>query len=156
MSSMELMYRKTASAGLDGLGLLIALYDTLAGDLRRAAEAERRNDIAGRCREASHALVVIGHLEHWLERGSGGELAETLKSFYASLRRNIIVAQAKRSPTIFEEQMAQVLKLRAELQNMEDKGASSTEPHILPPVATQQRNEMFMPKRERRQLSWSA
>lgn len=153
---MELTYRKTAAAGLDGLGLLIALYDTLAGDLRRAAEAERRNDIARRCREASHALVVIGNLEHWLERGSGGELAETLKGFYASLRKNIIAAQAKRSPAIFEEQMALVLKLRAEFQNMEDKGAASTEPHNLPPIATQQRNELFMAKRERSQLSWSA
>jgi flagellin-specific chaperone FliS len=45
MSPTEMAYRKTAVGGASGFGLLIALYDTLAGDLRRAADAERANDI---------------------------------------------------------------------------------------------------------------
>ena len=37
MNPTELAYRKTAVEGASGFGLMIALYDTLAGNLRRAA-----------------------------------------------------------------------------------------------------------------------
>jgi flagellar biosynthetic protein FliS len=87
MNSMEMAYRKMAVGGASGLGLLIALYDTLAGDLRRAADAERANDIEKRCREANHALLVIAHLEDVLSRGVKGELTQQLAAFYSSLRR---------------------------------------------------------------------
>lgn len=125
MSPTELAYRKTAIGGASGFGLLIALYDTLAGDLRRAAEAERRNEIEKRCQEVNHALLVIAHLEDWLARGSGGELARELSHFYGSLRRNLISAQAKRSPEILEQQMELVLNFRRLWQGLEQSGSSS-------------------------------
>ena len=86
MSPTELAYRKTALGGASGFGLLIALYDTLAGDLRRAAEAERSNDLEERGRQVNHALLILAHLEEWIDRGPGGELAEQLRGFYRSLR----------------------------------------------------------------------
>ena len=54
MNRTDLAYRRTAAEAASGLGLLIALFDTLAGDLRRAAEAQRANDIERRSREARH------------------------------------------------------------------------------------------------------
>jgi flagellar secretion chaperone FliS len=126
MSPTETAYRKTALGGASGFGLLIALYDTLAGDLRRAAEAERANDIEKRCREVNHALLVIAHLEDGTSRGPGGELAQQLTAFYSSLRQKVIVAQAKRSAEILEQQMAQVLEIRAVWQGMELHSASQT------------------------------
>jgi flagellar secretion chaperone FliS len=125
MSPTEMAYRKTALGGASGFGLLVALYDTLAGDLRRAAEAERRNDIGTRCQQANHALTVIAYLEDWIDRGPGGELAQQLKAFYGSLRRKMIEAQVKRSPEMLEEQMVEVLELRAIWQAMEQPGAST-------------------------------
>jgi flagellar protein FliS len=125
MSPTEMAYRKTALGGASGFSLLIALYDTLAGDLRRAAEAERHNDIGTRCLQVNHALLVIAFLEDWIDRGPGGELAQGLQSFYSSLRRKMIEAQAKRSATILEEQMKEVLDLRAIWQAMEQPGAST-------------------------------
>ena len=125
MSPTEIAYRKTALGGASGFGLLIALYDTLAGDLRRAAEAELRNDIGTRCQQVNHALTVIAYLEDWIDRGPGGDLAVGLKSFYASLRRKMIEAQAKRSAKLLEEQMKEVLDLRAIWQAMEQPGAST-------------------------------
>ena len=56
MNRTDLAYRKTAVEGASGFGLLIALYDTLAGNLRRAAAAQRRNDLEDRCHEVKHAL----------------------------------------------------------------------------------------------------
>ncbi len=67
MTPTELSYRKTATEGASGFGLLIGLFDTLAGNLRRAAEAQRANDMEKRCGEANHALLVIGHLENWID-----------------------------------------------------------------------------------------
>lgn len=124
MSPMEMTYRKTAVAGASGFGLLIALYDTLAGDLRRAAAADRANDIQARCKEINHALLVIGHLEDSIKSGSGGELAKQLVDFYSSMRRKMIVAQAKRAPEILEEEMTEVLNLRAIWQAYEQHGVS--------------------------------
>ena len=58
MSPTEMAYRKTAIGGASGFGLLIALYDTLAGDLRRAAEAERSSNLESRTREVDRKSVV--------------------------------------------------------------------------------------------------
>jgi flagellar protein FliS len=135
--------------------LLIALYDTLAGDLRRAAQAERRNDIESRCRELNHALLVIGHLEDWISRGPGGELAHQLSAFYSSLRRKMIEAQARRSPEILEEQMAQVLSTREIWQGVQLRESAST---IQDRVRTATPNYPgAIPVRfEQRSSSWSA
>jgi flagellar protein FliS len=147
-------YRKTAAEGGSGLGLLIALYDTLAGDLRRAAAAERNNDIVQRAREVNHALLVIAYLEQWLSQGTGGELADQLAALYASLRRKLIEAQARRSAAILEEQMALVLQVREGWQAIELR--STPAPEILPPVHTHRSAGASPMQTERRRLSWSA
>ncbi len=98
---------------------MIALYDTLAGDLRRAADAERSNNLEMRCLEVNHALLVIAYLEDAMEQASGGELAKQLVGLYSTLRHKLIEAQAKRSPEILEEQMERVLCLRETWQKLE-------------------------------------
>jgi flagellar protein FliS len=156
MNAIELTYRKTAAAsGASGLGLLIAMYDTLAGSLRKAAQAERDNDIEARCKAVDHALMVIAVLDDWITRGSGGELAQQLTSFYASLRRKLVQAQAKRSAALLEQQMAAVLKIREQWQAMEFRCERSG-PEILPPVQTPGYAMRVPIEMEQRQLSWSA
>jgi flagellar protein FliS len=147
-------YRKSAVGGASGFGLLIALYDTLAGDLRRAADAERANDIERRCREVNHALLVVAHLEDGISRGSGGELAQQLKALYASLRRKMIEAQAMRSAEILEQQIAQVLNVRAVWQELELRSSSSTveTPSWVPASSYPGGSQQF----ERSASSWSA
>lgn len=127
MNWTALAYRKTAAEGASGFGLLIALYDTLAGDLRRAADAERNNNIEKRCLELNHALLVVAHLEDWVDGTSGGELAQKLFGFYSTLRRKMMEAQARRSVEILEQQMAQVLNIREMWQEMELRGSVSSE-----------------------------
>lgn len=154
MSAMELAYRKTATEGANGFGLLIALYDTLAGDLRRAADAERSNNIEERCKQVNHALLVTAHLEDWVHRGGGGELAEQLLVFYSSLRRLMIEAQAKRSAVMLEQQMTLVLSIRRTWHELEARNSSRLESpawtQVQPfPGSTSQHFE-------RSTLSWSA
>jgi flagellar protein FliS len=153
MNPMELAYRKTAVEGASGFGLLIALYDTLAGNLRRAADAQRKNDIQERCQEINHALLVIGYLEDWIDREGGGELAQQLIQFYATMRAKLIEAQARQSTEILEQQMAKVVSIRGTWQDLELRasstlGVSSSEPQKYPSASES--------PDERRVSSWSA
>jgi len=154
MYATEEVYRKTTSEGATGFSLMVALYDTLAGDLRRAAEAERCNNIEKRCNEVKHALLVIAHLEDWISQGSGGELADKLTAFYSTLRRKMILAQARRSPEILEEQMFQVLDLRKMWHELDVRSASAVE---VPSWVNAQEFSSNAPARyERSASSWSA
>ncbi|MGA7108882.1 MAG: flagellar export chaperone FliS [Terracidiphilus sp.] len=155
MTRTDLAYRKTAVEGASGFGLLIALYDTLASDLRRAAEAERANDIEKRSREVNHAFLVIGHLEDWLLRGTGGDLNSKLKAFYANLRKNLLQAQLNRSAAALEQEMASVLKIRTFWQQADMRSAPS-EPSILRPVAMQNSYDYSGIQAEIRHCNWSA
>lgn len=118
MVPLESAYRKTTAVGATGIALLIALFDALAGDLRRAADAERAGKLEKRCAELNHAIMVIGYLEDRVRRGSGGALAEQLTLLYRSLRHNILQAQARRSPEILGQALAEVLKVREAWQEV--------------------------------------
>jgi len=154
MNRTDLAYRKNAAEATSGLGLLIALYDTLAGDLRRAAQAQRNGKIEHRCREIRHALLVIGYLEDWVTRGPGGSLAQELVAFYSSLRRKLIEAEAAGSPSLLEQQMDKVLDLREHWQQFEFR-AESSRPEILMPVQ-QIPSGYPLPQSESQPSSWSA
>ena len=153
MNSRDSIYRKSAAQGASGFSLLIALYDTMAGDLRRAAAAQRTANIEARTRELKHALVVVGCLENWIDAESG-ELAKKLVAFYSGLRRKILAAQATQSAEMMEEQMASVLSMREIWQKLdlkiEDRG-----PEILPPARMPGYGGVAV-QIEQRQLSWSA
>jgi flagellar protein FliS len=150
----ELSYRRTAAEGATGVGLTIALYDTLAGDLRRAAIAERAGDIHRRTREMNHALTVLGFLESWVDPVNGQELAKGLTIFYSYLRVKMMEGQVKRSPEIIEEQVGLVLQVRGAWQQLEleaqpKEQASDSLPAVLPfPVSVL--------SDERVRASWSA
>jgi flagellar protein FliS len=157
MNPTEQAYRKTAVEGASGFGLLIALYDTLAGDLRRAADAQRRNDIEARCKEVNHALLVIGYLDDWIDREGGGELAQKLIVFYATMRKALIEAQAKSSPNIFEEQMNIVIAIRGTWQDLENRASTALEPPPQPAAGQSQLYPGAASAQSERQISsWSA
>jgi hypothetical protein len=98
---------------------------------------------------------VIGYLEDWLKRGSEGELAEKLATFYASLRRKLIDAQVNRSAAMLEEQMASVLKLREFWQQVDLRGMP-TGPDILRPATVKSSAGYAAMATESRRSSWSA
>ncbi|MGB6687293.1 MAG: flagellar export chaperone FliS [Terracidiphilus sp.] len=154
MNSRDLAYRKSAAQGASGFGLLIALYDTLAGDLRRAAAAQRSGNIEARTNELKHALVVVGCLENWIDADSG-ELAKQLIAFYSDLRRKMIEAQAKQSAEMMDEQMASVLGMREIWQKLDLK-VEDGGPEILPPARMPSYGGFAAMQMEGRQFSWSA
>jgi flagellar secretion chaperone FliS len=119
LSQTELSYRKSAIEGASTIGLMIALFDTLVGDLRRAAVALRNNDIEARCRELNHATLVLGQLNEWIDPENGGESARTLSRFYAYLRAKMMEAAATQSATLLETQIDMILHVRSAWQKLD-------------------------------------
>jgi flagellar protein FliS len=116
MTQTGMSYRKSAIEGASPIGLAIALFDTLVGDLRRAASALRINDIEARCRELNHAALVLGQLESWVDVKNGGEPALQLCRFYAYLRSKMMEASVKKSAAILETQIEMILHVRSSWQ----------------------------------------
>ncbi|MDR3735821.1 MAG: flagellar export chaperone FliS [Acidobacteriaceae bacterium] len=122
-SDVQLSYRRSAIQGASPIGLVIALYDTLSGDLRRAASAIRSHDIEKRCAELNHASAVLGQLEDWIDVKSDGRLAESLSAFYGYLRARMMEAALRQSDSLLDEQIDLILLVRAAWQ--ERDGISS-------------------------------
>ena len=119
MNPTELVYRQAAVEGASGFGLLIALYDTLISDLRRASNAQRNQDIQSRCNHVNHALLILAFMEDWIDRDSRKELSRQFLSFYSNVRSTLITAQAKQSVNLLEQHIPELLKLRTMWQDLE-------------------------------------
>lgn len=91
------LYSQGTAQGATPLGLVVALYDTILRDLRRANEAIARKDIEKRTFEMNHALRVIAELENVLDFERGGKAAKQLKNFYAVTRGMILDAGIRNS-----------------------------------------------------------
>jgi len=129
-----LSYRRSAVEGASSIGLMIALFDTLAGDLGRAAAALRKNDIETRCRELNHAALVLGHLESWIDRANGGDSAESLAAFYTYLRAKMMEASAKKSAAILDSQIEMILNVRSAWQQLDTPAPATLESQAIAPA----------------------
>jgi flagellar biosynthetic protein FliS len=154
MTPTDLAYRTTAAQGASGFGFLVSLYDTLAGNLRRAAAAQRAGNLEKRANELRHALQVVGFLENWIDVDSG-DLAQQMIAFYGKARRTIIRAQAKQSAEMLEALMSETLAIRQVWQKMDMRGMASG-PEILPPARAPQYGGAAAAFMERKHASWSA
>ena len=135
-SQTELSYRKSAIEGASSIGLMIALFDTLAGDLRRAAAAIRKNDIEKRCKELDHASLVLGQLESWVDMDKGGESSQTLVQFYGHLRAQMMEASVSQSAAVLDAQIEMILHVRSAWQKLDN--APQVQPGMAPVVLSGQ------------------
>src|ERR1700751_2014626 len=128
LTKTELSYRKSAIEGASSIGLIIVIFDTLAGDLRRAAAAIRKNDIEKRCRELDHACLVLGQLESWVDMEKGGDSARSLSHFYAYLRATMMEASVPQSASVLDTQIETILQVRSAWQKLDNaqQGPSET------------------------------
>jgi len=115
----SLEYRRAATQQASVVGLVIALYDTLMGDLRRAAEAIDKGDIQGRCDQLIHAFKVLQQLESMLDMEKGGPTAIQVKRFYTHVRGQLLLAQFKLSSEILHQQIQIVLEVREAWQQLD-------------------------------------
>jgi len=115
--------------------LMVALFDTLVGNLSRAAMALRKNDIETRCKELNHAALVLGRLESWLDLKNGGESAQTLARFYAHLRAKMMEASMSKSAAVLEAQIDMVVHVRSAWQQLDIQATQMPEEQPEYPLA---------------------
>ena len=114
-----LQYRRAATQQASVVGLVIALLDTLIGDLSRAADAMDKNDISTRCDQLIHGFKVLTQLESMLNMNNGGEAAINLHRFYTHVRGQMLAAQFKLDPSILRTQTRIVLEVREAWQQVD-------------------------------------
>jgi len=129
----EMTYRKSSIAGASSIGLMIVLFDTLAGDLRRAANALRANDIETRCKELNHGALVLGRLESWVDLENGGESARDLSRLYAHLRAKMIEAGGTKSAALLDAQVELILQIRSAWQLLDSSTSPASEGNVPEP-----------------------
>jgi flagellar protein FliS len=119
LSQRQLSYQRSAIEGASPIGLVVVLFDTLAGDLRRAAAALRKDDIETRSKELSHAALVLGQLESWIDPQTGAESAQVLSRFYADLRAKMMQAAVTKSAVVLDTQVDMILHVRSAWQQLD-------------------------------------
>jgi len=75
-------YQQSSARTATPVGQIVALYDTILRDFRRANEAQTGSKIEKRVFELNHALTVVNHLRGVLDHKGGGEPAKRLERFY--------------------------------------------------------------------------
>ena len=91
-NSAAFAYQQSSARSATPVGQVVALYDTILRDFRRANEAQAGGVVEKRVFELNHALAVIGHLRGVLDRERGGESAKRLERFYEVTRAMILQA----------------------------------------------------------------
>ncbi len=115
----SLEYRRAATQQASVVGLVIALHDTLSGNLRRAANAIDKGDIQGRCDELVHGFKVLQQLESMLDMENGGQTAAKIRRFYNHVRGQMLQAQFKLSSEILLQQIRSILIVREAWQQLD-------------------------------------
>jgi flagellar protein FliS len=128
MSTTGKSHTLSAIENASPIGLMVVLFDTLAGDLRRAVAALNKNDIETRCKELNHAVLVIGQLDSWVDLEKGGESARNLTGFYAYIRAKMMEAAVTKSAKSLEApiQMIQQVSTAWHKLDVAPKGAEKT------------------------------
>jgi flagellar protein FliS len=139
----ELSYRQSSIAGASSIGLMIILFDTLVGDLRRASVAIHKSDIDARCKELNHAALVVAQLETWVDLENGGESAVTLSRFYAYLRAKMLEASIKKDASEIDKQIEMILHVRSSWQQFDMSSIPSAERQ--PDVPSEQIHSLYTP-----------
>jgi len=124
-NTASLEYRRAATQQASVVGLVIALHDTLIGNLKRAAEAMERNDISTRCEQLIHGFKVLQQLEAMLDMNNGGDTAVSIRRFYTHVRGQMLAAQFKLSPAILHDQVRIVLDIRQAWQQVDSSPIES-------------------------------
>lgn len=129
-------YRSSVTEAATHLDLLIAVYDALAEDVRLAGNAAGTGRIAERCRRSLHALQLVGHLESWVPLLEEPVLQESLNSFYAYLRSELIRLQSATDTNDFPALAMRICETRAAWQQKRSQSCPPIPPSLAEPRAT--------------------
>jgi flagellar secretion chaperone FliS len=119
-------YQQSAARGASPVGLVVALYDTLLRDFRRALAAQGAAQIETRVFELNHALTVIAHLRSVLDHQRGGEAAARLSRLYDVAHSMILEANISGSRATLLKLVEMFGSVRQAWEHAERQLVSST------------------------------
>lgn len=123
-----LAYRRAATQQASVVGLVIALYDTLAGDLQRAKAAMDRQNIEARCEQLKHGFAVLTQLDALVDLERGGDAAINLQRFYRHLRAEMLRAQFVQEGSILSHLATLLLDVRGAWHEVDTRAALPEHP----------------------------
>ena len=126
-----LAYRRAAAQQASVIGLVIALYDTLAGDLQRASLAMRKANIEERSNQLKHGFTVLTQLNALLDIERGGQTALNLQRFYEYMRQQMLRAQFTQDASILERASELLLDIRGAWHEVDTRTAVSGDSGVL-------------------------
>ena len=118
-----LAYRRAATQQASVVGLVIALYDTLAADLRKAALAMDRKNFEERSRSLKHGFSVLTQMDALIDAERGGRTASNLRHFYGFLREEMLRAQFTQDSNVLLKLCAHLLEVREAWQEVDTRAA---------------------------------
>ena len=131
-------YQMESASGASPVGRVVALYDTILRDFRRAQAAFESGNIETRSNELNHALTVIAHLQNVLDRENGGEAARHFAHFFDVTRAMIVQVNASPSLEGFQKLSNLYASLRQAWQEADQKvpATAPQAPAVRVPVAS--------------------
>ena len=78
-------YQERTISGMNGVELIVALYDGMVRFLYRGIQAIENNDVAERRIAIKRTLDILMHLQSRLRMDIGGSSARALAEFYAAI-----------------------------------------------------------------------
>jgi flagellar protein FliS len=96
-------YQLDAARAATPIGGVVALYETIIRDLRRASGAIAAGNVEARVAQLNHALTVIAELQGVLDYQRGGIAAKRFRRFYEITRGLILEANLRGTQESLEE-----------------------------------------------------
>lgn len=120
-------YLEARVRGASGTELVSLLFEALVREMRGAAEAIDRRDVARKGSAIGRCLDIIGHLRTCLDHSRGGEIATNLERLYVywTLRLTDANVASERKP--LDEVIGQLENVRS-AWNRAAAGAAPAEP----------------------------
>ena len=123
-------YQHASAGGASPIGIIVALYDTILRDFRRALAALAASDVETRVFELNHALTVVAHLRAVLDHKRGKEAAARFEHLYEVTRAMIMDANVNPSQQALEKLIGMYSSVRMAWYQAE-QGVIPATPKIL-------------------------
>ncbi|HWF67651.1 MAG TPA: flagellar export chaperone FliS [Acidobacteriaceae bacterium] len=158
-------YQQQTLAVMNGLELVVALYDGMIRFLYRAIADVETGDVAARRESIRRVLEILTYLQARLRADIGGEPAAALAEFYAAMYAQCVRASRDASVPLLEQSIRDIKNVRDAWKQVSigDPGATPTSfPSVAPASLSREEMTAALPTSldqnldESRSRCWSA
>ncbi len=121
MENYAQQYKRTQVTTVDGLKLVVLLYDGAIGHLEEAREGCHQKDFEGIANNINRAQAIIEELNNSLNMNKGEQIAQNLRSLYLFMNDHLVKAKITSDPRMIEEVMGMLKTLRDAWEEIEKR-----------------------------------